>query len=141
MEDEPLTLKLRSIFDTAPGWFQDWYFELRLSEETYRATRYKSRLTLCLIRLKPTLDIDNEGGIQLLTRLTGQFRRTDLAGITRPNELGICLIEATKDQATVVMERLVPLLDCHLAGLGLAAFPSDATTAEGLLHHARTTID
>jgi hypothetical protein len=60
MNEEPLTLKLRSIFDTAPGWLQEWYFELRLSEEVYRAERFNTCVTLCLIGLQPSVDVDSE---------------------------------------------------------------------------------
>jgi hypothetical protein len=141
MEEDALTLKLRSIFDTAPGWFQDWYFELRLSEEVYRAERYKSCLTVCLIRLKPSVNVDEGEGIRLLTTIGEQFRRTDFAGITKPNELALCLVNATRDQGMLVLGRISPLLSGHEVGHGFATFPGDSPSAEGLLRHARLRLE
>ena len=135
-----LTLKLKSIFDTAPGWLQDWYFELRLAEEVYRAERFDSTLTLCLIELQPSLNVDGDEGIELLVALEQQFRRTDLAGITKANELAVCLVNAIGKQVPPVLERLLPVLGPHVAGYGYASFPGDATTAEGLMSSARQAL-
>jgi hypothetical protein len=93
-----------------------------------------------LDRLQPSVDVDSEEGIRFLATLEKQFRRTDLAGITKPDEIAICLIEATAEQSVLVLDRLSPQLDCYVAGHGFASFPADATTAEGLNRHARLTM-
>lgn len=124
-----------------------------LSREVQRATRYQDFLSLCLIRARysgaPRPDIQEA----LARRIAGMLRSADIVG-TMGHDVGVLLVHTPDADATRITERVRDGIQAQLfeargdaepvrisLTLGLASFPSDATSPDVLLNHARTRLE
>jgi len=123
-----------------------------LAWEIQRATRYQDFLSLCLARpdhpeapSRDTLDAMARRAIELL-------RATDLVGLLG-DSIAIILVHTPGSDAIVITERVRDLLEAatvpaggsaaavrSVLRLGLASFPTDATSDTVLLDQAQTRL-
>jgi len=129
--------KLALIRDAATGWYQSWYFELRLEEEVYRAARYALPLTVAVVRLGDNWFPSRPACKQVLDAAASKLRRNDLPAIIGPHELGFCLTHVTREQGELIMGRLLLLFNEFDPKLGLSSFLGMDQSAVGLLNEAR----
>lgn len=124
-----------------------------LLREVQRATRYQDFLSLCLIRAQYS---DAPGpGMQaaLARRIAGMLRSADIVG-TMGSDVGVLLVHTPGADAARITERIREAIQAQpfeVGGdtrpirvsltLGLAAFPSDATSPDVLLGHAQTRLE
>lgn len=120
--------------------------------EIQRATRYQDYLSLCLVR------VDHSGpstaGFRnaVAHRVVELLRSTDLVGLV-DDTIAVLLVHTPDSDAAAIMERLrgrvetqtFPLAAGGLDGipavsLGLASFPTDATSDGGLFAQARARL-
>jgi GGDEF domain-containing protein len=135
--------QLHGLLDWNNGWYQKWYFMLRLEEEVLRSIRYHHPFAVLSITLetKP----HDKAGRQELDKLLAElafdgFRETDIQGVLNLDELAVILPETDRAGAEIVSDRLAGRLAPFAPRLGVALFPSDGGTAEELLEHAQAWI-
>lgn len=123
-----------------------------LSREVQRATRYQDFLSLCLIRARYSGAPRPDMQAALARRIAGMLRSADVVG-TMGGDVGVLLVHTPDADATSITERIRDRIQAQPfeAGgdaqpvwisltLGLASFPSDATSPDVLLEHAQTRL-
>ena len=120
--------------------------------EVQRATRYQDFLALCLVRPDPPALPGGEALSLVAHRISELLRSTDLVGLL-DDMVAVVLVHTPDSEATITMDRLRRLLELGEAGagdalegtpglrIGVAAFPSDATSDGVLLARARARLD
>ncbi len=120
--------------------------------EVQRATRYQDFLSLCLLRP----DHSGPSRAELLNavaqRVVELLRSTDLVGMI-DDIIAVLLVHTPDSDAALIMERLRGRVERHAfrvvpggpdvmptLSLGLAGFPSNATSDGNLFAHARTRL-
>ena len=139
-------------FSPGPRVFDEEDFRRLLAWEIQRATRYQDFLSLCLACPKHSGAPDRDVLHATARRLVELLRSTDLVGVLG-DSIGIILVHTPASDATVISERVRDLLDGTTATgrtaagagpelrLGLASFPTDATSDTVLLEQARARLD
>lgn len=120
--------------------------------EVQRATRYQDFLSLCLLRPDhpgpPSADLLNE----VAQRVVELLRSTDLVGML-DDTIAVLLVHTPDSDAALIMERLRGRVERYAfqvvpgepdvmptLSLGLAEFPTDATSEGSLFAHARARL-
>jgi len=124
-------------------------FRHLLAWEVQRATRYQDFLTLCLAHAGPERKVNAEA---LARRAAEILRATDVIGVI-DDIVGIILVHTPYSDAGPIMERLRTRLEAEtfqvtpetagvapILSLGLASFPTDATTDGPLVAHAQARL-
>ena len=122
-----------SSFDRQSAWF----FELRLREETYRATRYGLAFSVVAAVL-PTghSPYDDTELADVFRRVSENLRFLDVAGVVVPNVIALCLPHTERAGAEVVADRLFAAVQPFNGLVGIAVCPGDAVDAEALVELA-----
>jgi two-component system response regulator AtoC len=113
-------------------------FEERLASELDRSSRYRRPMALLMIRLIG----DGSRDASVREALYRQLRPMDLLTIYGPRELTVLLPEGDQTQALAVSKRLLNAA-ASVGGrvlLGLANYPKDGTSPEGLISQARLAL-
>ncbi|HKW94447.1 MAG TPA: hypothetical protein VJX92_21360 [Methylomirabilota bacterium] len=121
--------------------------ELRhlLSREVQRCTRYQDFLTLCLLRPGRPGESLSEVTAAAIRRIVELLRATDIVG-TVGSDIVVLLVHTPDSDARLIADRIrdgvgwesLPPGEPGRTALriGLASFPTDATSDDGLLAHA-----
>ena len=123
-----------------------------LAWEIQRATRYQDFLSLCLARPDPP-GVTSRDTLDAMARRVVEFlRSTDLVGLLG-DRIGIILVHTPDSDAIVITERVRDLLEAapvpegpgpaavkSVLRLGLASFPTDATSDTVLLEQAQARL-
>jgi two-component system response regulator AtoC len=113
-------------------------FEERLSSELDRSSRYRRSMALLMVRLIG----DGSRDANVRDALYRQLRPMDMLAVYGPRELSVLLPEADQTQALAVSKRLLNAA-ASVGGrviLGLAGYPKDGTSSEGLISQARLAL-
>jgi len=127
--------QMPSILDGETGWYQGWYFELRLDEEVSRSSRYELPFSVVILFLSGA-DAKN-GDSRLLNALLSdivarKLRRSDLPGIIGLDQFGVLLPHTNAAQAEIVARRLTKWFEPFATVAGIASFPEDGQSAQRL---------
>ena len=133
------------IFDGSTGWYEGWYFILRLEEEASRALRHRLSVTVVSIYLDCTLRTKSEELQRPLSTIArSKLRRSDLPAILGNHELAVCLTHTSATQARAVVARIQAAFEPLRASIGVATLPDDARDSVNLLliaqHRARAAL-
>lgn len=118
--------------------FAEEDMRLLLAREVQRCTRYQDFLSLCLIRLIPP---GRAAEASAAKRIAEMLRATDFVGHIGADII-VLLVHTPDTDAGLITDRIRERLqatDPTRAGglrIGLASFPTDATSDGGLLAHA-----
>ena len=122
-----------------------------LAREVQRCTRYQDFLTLCLVRTGspsgPPPEVET-----VAQRIAEMLRSTDLVGAIGP-DTAVLLVHTPDSDASMIAERIRERMQSWSFGtmvapppgqitfsIGLASFPTDATSEGGLLAHAQAQL-
>jgi diguanylate cyclase (GGDEF)-like protein/putative nucleotidyltransferase with HDIG domain len=162
IENRMLVADLRrlSTVDSIAGLHNQRYFEQRLQEEVSRSSRYRLQFSLLLLRMDEfeacTIRLGQKAGNKIIATL-GQLiqetiRNTDIGCCCDENEFAIIMPHTDCNGAQIVAKRLrqrardVFALQSlfsrfHLTlSLGVASFPTDASTPGRLIELARAAL-
>jgi diguanylate cyclase (GGDEF)-like protein len=134
--------------------FDEHDFRRLLAWEIQRATRYQDFLSLCLVRP------DHPGGrsrdiLEAMARQVADLlRATDVVGLQDDGDsIAIMLVHTPDTDARTIADRVRALLEGltlrarpdapalrSVVALGLASFPTDATSDSALLENAQTRL-
>ena len=122
-----------------------------LAREVQRCTRYQDFLSVCLIRATyagaPVPEVDRA----VTSRIAEMLRSTDIVGAIGP-DIAVLLVHTPDTDAGMIADRIrdriqgdtvevPPAGRTHVTfTVGLASFPTDATSDGGLLAHAETQL-
>ncbi len=112
-----------------------------LAREVQRCTRYQDFLSLCLVRTIPSGRGPAEPQVPVAHRIAEMLRATDFVGIIGADII-VLLVHTPDTDAAMITDRIRDRLqtgDPAEAGglrIGLASFPTNATSDGGLLAHA-----
>ncbi len=148
-------LLLLAVTDGLTGLFNHRRFQEALQTEIFRAERHKRPLSVLMIDVdffkKINDAMGHPAGDELLRRLAQilglDLRQTDLLARYGGEEFTVLLPETTKAEAVQVGERMRSAVEMTAnegstwpqkvtVSLGVATWPEDGTTAEGVLHAA-----
>ncbi len=136
-----------------PRVFDEEDFRRLLAWEIQRATRYQDFLSLCLVRPDPP-GASSQDTLDAMARRVIEFlRSTDLVGLLG-DSIAIILVHTPGSDAIVITERVRDLLEAatvpaglpgtaavkSVLRLGLASFPTDATSDTVLLEQAQARL-
>jgi hypothetical protein len=116
-----------------------------LAREVQRCTRYQDFLSLCLVRTIPSGPRPAEPEAPVAHRIAEMLRATDFVGIIGA-DIVVLLVHTPDTDAVMITDRIRDRLqagDPEEAGglrIGLASFPTDATSDGGLLAHAEAQL-
>lgn len=135
----------------APRTFSEAETRHLLSREVQRCTRYQDYLSVCLVqpqyRGMPLPDVE-----AAVTRgIAGMLRSTDIVGAIGL-ETAVLLVHTPETDALVIADRMRERIkrevtlgahpgDRVALAIGMASFPTDATTDADLLAHAQARLD
>ncbi len=133
-----------------PRVFDEEDFRRLLAWEIQRATRYQDFLSLCLARPEPAGAPGRSALDAMARRVVELLRSTDLVGLLG-DTIAIILVHTPGSDAIVITERVRELLEATTSGpgaaavksvlrLGLASFPTDATSDAVLLEQAQARL-
>lgn len=141
-----------AVTDSLTGLFVRRYFMVKLQEEFHRAERYKKRLAVVMVDLDGFKSINDAYGHAIGDRvlkivasfLRDNIRDVDIVARFGGEEFVILLPEADKEEALTVSERLRSKLESlkfdslpgQTISIGLAAYPEDGKSVEGLIKKA-----
>ena len=142
----------QALTDGLTGCFNRRFFEIQLERDLHLATRMRQPVSLILLdidhfkRVNDTHGHDaGDAALRILANaLREELRGVDTAARYGGEEFAIILPQAGPEGAQVVAERLrsrierteVPGVGCITASLGVATFPSDASSRELLVTSA-----
>ncbi len=124
-----------SIHNGDTGLYADWYFRLRLQEETERSKRYGLHFAVLLV--KPMgLHQDTELGTATAwfgEHIQRHLRRSDRPALLQDGSLGVVMPNTGHRAAREVLRRITAELAALEPKSGLACFPDDSTDVTQLL--------
>jgi len=144
--------------DSLTGLFNHRTFYERLAEETKRAGRYNSPLSITLIDLDEFKLVNDKHGHQFGDRLLAKcaralndaLRETDIICRYGGDEFSVILPETEKENAAALMQRVQEAFvevgakegapSSFGMSYGIAIYPSDATDPENLIRAADTQL-
>ncbi len=108
----------------------------RLQQETERSLRYRSDLSVLVVRLAGPQSVSEE---RINEAVVDSVRRVDIVGRAHPREV-IVLLPETGEAATIPAARVLSALasSCPHAAAGLASCPADGVDADTLVAGARS---
>lgn len=118
------------------------YLDERLAAECDRGHRYQRTCALVMLRLEGSVDAV-DGAVE---QIAGRLRTMDVLAEYSPDELAIILPETEERSATSIAERLVrEALSVmpeapSIVKVGLAVFPTHATSPDDLIGKARSAL-
>lgn len=106
-----------------------------LAREVQRCTRYQDFLSICVIRTSPS-----RAGMPapVAQRIAEMLRATDIVGVIGADVV-VLLVHTPDTDAAMITDRIRDRLQGELR-IGLASFPTDATSDEALLAHAEAQL-
>jgi hypothetical protein len=110
-----------------------------LAREVQRCTRYQDFLTICLIRTSSSGTGPTELEAAVAERIAAMLRATDFVGRIGADVV-VFLVHTPETDAVVITERIRERLSSRFR-IGVASFPTNATSDEGLLAHAEAQIE
>jgi len=116
-----------------------------LAREVQRCTRYQDFLTICLVRTIRSGRGPAEPEAPVALRIAEMLRATDFVGIIGA-DIVVLLVHTPDTDAAMITDRIRDRLqagDLEEAGglrIGLASFPTNATSDGGLLAHAEAQL-
>jgi GGDEF domain-containing protein len=121
------------------GWFQGWYFDLRLEEEVARSVRHGLQLTVLVIILEHQNGHQDRQLLNLLLSDIAErkLRRSDIPGAIADRVYAVSLPHTTPAQAEVVASRLIRWFKPYTAAIGKASLPEDCQAAVELFQVAQ----
>ncbi len=136
--------------DSLTGLFNRGFFQISLDREVERSHRYGQPFTVALITIDFLFEYNKrcgyvEGDI-VLRKVAGiimeKLRQIDLPARYVGDKISVILIKIEAKQAFMVMERIrqaVEVCDesAPTVSIGLASFPRDDTTVEGVMDKAK----
>ena len=122
--------------------------ELRhlLAREVLRSTRYQDFLSLCLIRVASAEPPPPQVRDSIARQIAEMLRSTDLVG-SIGEDIAVLLVHTPDTDAIMIAARIREQVDGPSAPapaalhIGLACFPVDGTTDDGLLACARARLE
>jgi hypothetical protein len=135
----------------APRIFSDAELRHLLSREIQRCTRYQDFLSVCLVRAvyrgAPLPEVE----AAITRRIAEMLRSTDIVGAIGP-ETAVLLVHTPETDAVMIVGRMrgrierevragSPPGDRVTLAVGVASFPTDATSDAGLLAHAQVQLE
>lgn len=145
-------VKYQAITDGLTGLYNHVYFKNRLAEELNRANRKSKTCSLLMLDLDKLKQINDTFGHpvgdaairQVATMLKTLLRSGDTAARYGGEEFAVILPETPLAEATMIADRLrrninrnpVPGLGHISTSIGVASFPSQATSGEELIDRA-----
>jgi GGDEF domain-containing protein len=128
-------LQRLSVENEETGFYNDWYFRLRLQEEIERSRRYKLHFALLVIKpLALHRDVEVQAKRKSLgERIRRHLRRSDLPALLTGGDMAILMPHTVREAAETVRRRLTKDLKLTEPQLGLACFPGDGEDASALL--------
>jgi len=147
----------RSITDALTGIYNRRYLDELLLQEIARSERYGASFALLMIDIDEFKAYNDAHGHlegdralqQMASLLKGNARRTDSLARWGGEEFALIMVEAEKEEAFLLAERLRGAFEkAHLEGekpillskltisIGIAAYPTDATSAKELVMRA-----
>lgn len=110
-----------------------------LTREVQRCTRYQDFLTICLIRTTVLDPGSAELGAAVAPRIAAMLRATDFVGHIGADVV-VFLVHTPENDAAMITDRIRERLSSRFR-IGLASFPTNATSEEGLLAHAEAQLE
>ncbi len=155
LQEANARLQLLAVTDGLTGLFNHRRFQEALNAELIRAERHKRPLSVLMIDVdffkKINDAMGHPAGDELLRRLAEilgrDLRQSDLIARYGGEEFTVLLPETTKSEAVMVGERMRAAVEAGAnlgtalkqkvtVSLGVATYPEDGTTAEGVLEAA-----
>jgi GGDEF domain-containing protein len=126
--------RILGIYDAETGLCADWYFRLRLQEETGRSKRTGQPFALLLAegRHRP----GTKAGARLVEGMAKTFRGTDIVGRLDDLRFGVLLIGADPKGAQAARDRLFSHLPGRDIRVRIAVYPNDGQEWRALLEAA-----
>jgi GGDEF domain-containing protein len=118
-----------AIHDRETGLYAYWYLNRRFEEESRRATRYDSPLSVMVVEIGK--DDAYETRDEVTRWLAGEKRGTDLASHLGDGRFIVILTETGLEEAAAIAGRLAKRFP-EIVEIGLGSFPEDAATLEGI---------
>jgi GGDEF domain-containing protein len=122
-----------SIIDPSTGLLQKWYFDLRVSEEISRSSRYG--LAMTVVRLSVGSEKPVQEGAEewhLARAIVRQLRQVDIASRMSGTDFVVCLPHTGNSGGRIVAARLVRSLREWQVKAGVASFPEHGKDVEAL---------
>ena len=146
-------VKQLAYLDGLTGIFNRRYFELRITEEIERASRYSHELSVVMVDIDHFKRINDEFGHLLGDEVLRQIGRMFSTQLRKPDvlcryggeEFALLLPEATPERATSVAEKLRHTIERYpfpgvprpvTLSAGIASFPGHGTTRDELVQAA-----
>jgi GGDEF domain-containing protein len=127
-----------AIQDEESGLHTDWYFRLRLQEEIDRSKRYSLQFALMVIRpfaVHQEIDIASAKA-WFGEHIQRHLRKSDLAAMLQDGAIAILMTNTELKAATSVERRVRKDLAQVDPRVGIAAFPRDGETPDGIVNAA-----
>jgi predicted signal transduction protein with EAL and GGDEF domain len=133
-----------------PRIFPDMEMRHLLAREVQRCTRYQAFLSVCLIRAAysgaPRADMESA----IARRIADMLRSTDIVGVIG-QDIAVVLVHTPDTDAATIADRMRDRVQSDSSGappsegrvdlsIGVASFPTDATSDPGLLAHAQAQL-
>jgi GGDEF domain-containing protein len=137
--DSMLFHQLRSLLDWNCGWYQKWYFMLRLEEELLRCRQHGHSCAVVVLTMLeiPCERAERNKFYEILAELTfSGFRLTDIPGVLSTSEYALLLPLTDAEGARAVAARLKQRLAAFSPVEGYAVFPDVTASAEKLVEMA-----
>ena len=121
------------------------YFRERLAQEVERAGRYPQQFSVLVVA--PDAALNDDARLALAKLLRSNVRSIDLVACLPEAQFGL-LLPHTGREATVLADRIVRTVSSRLQGgedtctvsIGVAIFPGDGRSVEGLLSAAQESV-
>lgn len=109
-----------------------------LTREVQRCTRYQDFLTICLVRSSVPGTGAAELAAAVAPRIAAMLRATDFVGHIGA-DVAVFLVHTPETDAVLITDRIREHLSTRFR-IGVASFPTNATSEEGLLAHAEAQL-
>jgi predicted signal transduction protein with EAL and GGDEF domain len=122
-----------------PRIFAEDEMRLLLAREVQRCTRYQDFLTICLVRSASPGAAPADLEAAVAPRIAAMLRATDFVGRIGA-DVAVFLVHTPETDAALITERIRERLSSDFR-IGVASFPTNATSEEGLLAHAEAQLE
>lgn len=136
------TATMPSQAEPAPHLFDEEDLHQLLRREVQRATRYQDFLSLCLIGTARPGPFVPELRASVARQIAELLRATDIVGVIG-SDIAALLVHTPYSDAVMISDRIRERVGREgrvALSIGLASFPTDATSDAGLLAHAQAKL-